>query len=468
MLKSTPRSMRPFLRTTKRAILKYSFFAIPAIFLALSGCKESDEQIGLNLRPDGGVIEGIVVDSFNIITRTIAEDSLQTDSLSRNVLGSMNDPVFGKSSASLAFDFSLPEINIDFGADPKLDSVILTIVYEKEIGHYGDFTSPQQLEVYRLDEQLERELSYSSEYIPRYTENLATVSRLFQFDDTVSWDEEGREVTEVGVLRIPLNAAFGNELLQAEAGVYGSNDAFRDFLNGMYIKAVGDPMSGEGGIANVNLLHNNSKLLLYYNDTLTEEFLITSTSSRFGHYDVDIPGSIESQFGQVGVHFDETYVQSMGASKTRINIEGLYDLVADGEPIFINEAKITLSVKDGSTSDERPAPERLLLLQPAASDSSNAFILDLIDVVAPPNANWIGRTNYGGNLDPEKNTYTFHVNRHLQDLLDTYLATGEKKDRGFYLIIPSDNPITASRLILDNSQNGAEPKIEFKVTYIKL
>jgi len=89
-------------------------------------------------------------------------------------------------------------------------------------------------------------------------------------------------------------------------------------------------------------------------------------------------------------------------------------------------------------------------------------------VVAPPNANWIGRTNYGGNLDPETNTYTFHVNRHLQDLLDTYLATGEKKDRGFYLIIPSDNPITASRLVLDNSQNGTEPKIEFKVTYIKL
>lgn len=460
--------MRTYLRKTSIAIFKYSYLLIAAIFLAMSGCKESDEQIGLNLRPDGGVIDGIVVDSFNIITRTIAEDSIQTDSLSRNVLGRMNDPVLGVSSAALAFDFSLPEINIDFGVDPTLDSAILTIIFEKEIPHYGDFNTPQDLEVYRLDERLEREFSYSSEYVPRYSDMIGSITTRFDFEDTASWQEEGETITEIGVLRIPLDAAFGNDMLNAEAGVYGSNEAFRDFLNGVFIRSVGNPATGEGGIANVNLLHNNSKLLLYYNDTLTEEFLITSTASRFGHYEVNTPLSIENQFSQTGTHFDETYVQSLAGLKTRINIDGLYDLVSDGDPIFINEAKLTFSIKDGSTSDDYPAPERLLLLQPSASDSTNSFIIDLIDVVAPPNQNWVGRTNYGGNLDPANNTYTFHVNRHLQDLLDTYLATGVKKDRGFYLIIPSDNPITASRLVLDNSQNGPKPKIEFKVTYIKL
>jgi len=459
--------MKHYLNRIKTTSSLFTAFFLILCFTVINGCKDNESNLGVNLRPDGGLIEGIVTDSFTITTRSIREDSIQTDSLSMNILGSIFDPVFGLRKASVAFDLSLPEINIDFGADPIADSLVLSIVFDREDAHYGEFNSRQHIQVHRLTERLESGLSYSSDYQFNVGDVLADENIKFGLKDTAQWIENGNTVQEVGVLRLKLDITLANELLNAGAGVFGSNDAFQELLNGLVISAFGDNLvPGEGGIAGVNLRHSNSKMLLYYNDSLSKEFIIGGTAERVGKYEFEIDPQVSNQFSQIGNHFHETYILQ-GAVKTKIDIDGLYDLVKDGEQILINEAKLTFTINPLSLTAGYPAPERLLLLQPSAIDSSNAFIIDLVDEIAPPNASWVGNTNYGGRLDESEMTYTFRINRHLQDLLDTYLITGEKKDRGLYLIIPSDNPITSSRVVLDNSQTG-ERNIKLKVTYIKL
>jgi hypothetical protein len=441
-----------------------------SLVFGFGACKKSDNDLGLNLRPDGGIIDGIIKNDFNIITRTVSEDSLQTDSLSRNLLGAIYDPIFGISTAAVYFDLALPEINIDFGANPKLDSVVLSIVLDTKDLSYGNTTTKQHIVVKELDELLEAKKQYYHPYTPATKGILADGNYSFGLKDTIEWLEENKKLTAVGMVRIPLSNTLGNALLNADPSSYGSNQAFRDFLKGLYVSALSDNLSpGEGALHPVNLINANSKVTLFYNDSLKRDFLVNSTSQRVGEYSNQTESQISNQFDKYGMHFNETYVRGMGGAKTKINIEGLYDLVADGQPILINEAKLTLSVKSGSTSSDYPAPPRLLLLQPSLSDSTaNTFILDLIDEIAPPSGSWLGFTNYGGILDEDKQEYVFHINRHLQDLIQHYLATGEKKDRGFYVIVPSDNPITPSRLVLDNDQSGSDPKIELKVTYIKL
>lgn len=458
--------MKHYFNRAKTSQGLFATFLILLSFSVFVGCKDNESNLGVNLRPDGGVIDGIVKSDFKITTRSIAEDSIQTDSLGTNLLGSLNDPIFGLRKASVAFDLSLPEINLDFGDNPSLDSLVLSIVFDREDGHYGDFKSEQHIQVLKLEELLESELSYSSKYAFKKGEILADVNVKFELDDTARWVENGSTVEEVGVLRIQLASSFGEALLNADQGIYGSNEAFTEFINGLVIQSIGDNLGqDQGGIAGINLRHSNSKVLLFYNDSLSKEFNIGTSAERVGNYEESLEPSISNQFSAVGTHFEETYILQ-AAVKTKIDIDGLYDLVSDG-PILINEAKLSISIQDGTSSDKYPAPERLLLLQPSKSDSSNSFILDLIDEIAPPNPNWVGNTNYGGNLDEDKSGYTFRMNRHLQDILDTYLETGEKIDRGLYLIIPSDNPITSSRVVLNNAQISGR-NIELKVTYIKL
>ncbi|MCB9246621.1 MAG: DUF4270 domain-containing protein [Flavobacteriales bacterium] len=434
------------------------------------GCKDEDRSLGLNLRADGGNIDALILDSFDIITRTIREDSLRTDSLSLNVLGAINDPLTGLRKAGICLDFALPEINIDFGSTPEPDSVVLTLLFDKNSEHYGEFQTLQRFEVRRMEERIYGSDQYYSTYIPNTGALLADVETHFNFSDTVTWLENGVKKSAVGALRIKLSKEFGTELTSpSNRGNYSSNESFRNFFKGLALLPKTDHLSpGEGGIAAIDLLNANSKMLIYYNDTLSKEFLINSTCARIGSYESDYPANISSQFDQGGTHYPETYIQSLGGLKTKIEIKGLYDLVADGNPVFINEAKLTIRVKKSTLTEDYPAPDRLLLLQPGSEDSSNTFILDLIDEIAPINPLWIGNTNYGGSYDSKTSTYTFRINRHLQKLLDDFLAQGTVNNRGFYLIIPSDRPVTASRVVLENGELGMRGGIELKVTYIKL
>ena len=121
-----------------------------------------------------------------------------------------------------------------------------------------------------------------------------------------------------------------------------------------------------------------------------------------------------------------------------------------------------------TVSEAYTAPSRLLLLQPSEEDGSNAFIQDLVDVLFPRSQAWVGFTSYGGSYNTIDETYSFGVTRHLQLLLDTYLNSGEDNNRGFYLIIPSDNPVTPSRVVLDTDNSGSAKNIQLKVTYTKL
>jgi hypothetical protein len=315
-----------------------------------------------------------------------------------------------------------------------------------------------------MNEIIEREEAYFSNYQPALGDQIGTWTGNLLSEDTVWFEEDGDLKWQINTLRIPLDNSFGEDFFTN--GQFGSNEVFLQFLNGIaLVPRTSGLGSGEGNIVGIEKESDNSKLIVYYNGGLRKEFDMNSESQNISTYQFDPrPAAIQTQFDNRGTHFDEAYLQAMGGSKLRLEIPDLFKLVEYGNAIAINEARLTLTVKDGSATDNFPAPERLLLLQPDAEDSSNSFILDLIDVLVPPNSGWVGNTNYGGDYDSDSKTYTFRFNRHLQSLLDAYLSSGENSNRGFYVIVPSDNPITPSRLILDTDNMG----LELKVTYTKL
>lgn len=442
-------------------------------FLFFSGfisCKKYEGDIGYDLLPNTNSYSGIVVDTFSVIAKTVKEDSIRVDSLSSSILGAINDPLFGITSANLYTQCLLEEINIDFGTNPTLDSVVLALVMDSDNEAYGNVNSEVRIGVHKMGEILKKEYRYFSDYNPALLEAIGNYQGRLNPADTVYYYEGKNLQKTTGLLRIKLDRTFGESFFHANA--YGSNESFLNFLNGIaLIPEPGSLSTNQGSIVPIDLNHSDTKLIVYYNDSLTKEFTVSDQAERIMHYDVvSRSGAISSQLAVTNGHFDETYIQSMGSCKTRIFIPGLLDLVKDGNQVVINEAKLTLTIKDGTASDNYPAPERLLLVQPANSNGTgaNSLILDLIDQIAPENSGWIGYTNYGGSLNSDGTTYTFHFNRHLQSILDTYLSTGVDGNKGFYILIPSDVPITPSRVVLDTRNNQSVTNIKVKVTYTKL
>lgn len=454
--------MTPYFRkiNIKAALTAAFFLSIPF----MQSCKRGDDVVGTDFLPEGDAYASIVEDSFTLRAYSIPEDSLKIDSLSTQILGAINDPEFGSSRASLYTQILLREINVDFGTSPTIDSVILSLQRDGSVNAYGNPNSSISIDLYRMNEIIEREEAYFSNYQPALGNQIGTWTGNLLSEDTVWFEEDGDLKWQINTLRIPLDNAFGEDFFNN--GQFGSNEVFLQFLNGIALVPRTNGLStGDGNIVGIEKESDNSKLIVYYNGGLRKEFDMNSESQNISTYQFDArPAAIQNQFDNRGTHFDEAYLQAMGGSKLRLEIPDLYKLVEDGNAIAINEARLTLTVKDGSATDDFPTPERLLLLQPDAEDSSNSFILDLIDVLVPPNSGWIGNTNYGGDYDSDTKTYTFRFNRHLQSLLDAYLSSGENSNRGFYVIVPSDNPITPSRLILDTDDMG----LELKVTYTKL
>ena len=140
----------------KKAYFSCLIIAISAIFIA--SCKKKENALGKDLLNSDSYLSGTTTDTFDIISYSIIEDSIVTDNASNVVLGSYNDPVFGKVDASIYTQIRLAGINPNFG-DPAtivIDSFVLSLKY---VGYYGDLT-PQTFEVYELNEDLNIDSTY--------------------------------------------------------------------------------------------------------------------------------------------------------------------------------------------------------------------------------------------------------------------------------------------------------------------
>jgi len=437
-------------------------FSLLVVLLSFSSCKNDEINTGLDLLPTNGQLNSIVSDTFSIISYTVKADDVKTDSLTANILGAINDPEFGVSGASLYTQFLLPEINLNYGTNPKLDSCVLVLKYGSS-SPYGNLNSQQEVNFYKITDVLKSEATYYQNTPIAIGDKIGSFLGVFSPFDSVLSVSKGDSVMLPPQLRVKLNNSFGNELINAPASVYGSNTSFLDYLKGIaMVPATGSLGSGKGAIVNINLLSVYTELVVYYNDSLKKSFQITGESEHIQNYTFpQRSAGVQEQLNNPGTNRAYSYVQAMSGAKTKIEIPHLKNLVQDGRKAIIQEASITFFPVAGSVSSTYPAPARFFLFQPDSVTGKNIAIVDLVDYLLPP-VGWTGYTNYGGLYDATTGSVTFHFNRHLQNILDQYLITGQDLNKGFFLTIPSDFPITPGRFYMDNT------KTKVKIIYTKL
>ncbi|MFH1321741.1 MAG: DUF4270 domain-containing protein [Bacteroidota bacterium] len=403
-------------------------------FLLLAACNDP-EVIGLDVQPLGDKLNVSFCDTSTLITYTVREDSIRTDEMALNLLGSYNDPVFGLSSASFYTQFSLPVNNVDFGSGFTPDSLVLSLALSD---YYGDLSSDHTIKVFELTEDIYIDSSYYS-------------TRDFEYDQVLAYTtipvQDGDNLVVVN-----LNNILTDKFELSNSSNFDDNDAFTTFLKGFYITTAPTPQGSS--ILYFNLLSSLTKLTLYYHnntDTTSFDFVIDNSCARINHFEHNYSETaIEHQLNDTSHEQDSVYVQGMSGLKTFISFPYLSSWVNSGK-IVVNKAELVLTVEENTYNEYAP-PYKLTL---AAIDESGQIHF------LPDDEIFEGASYFGGAYDSGKNQYTFNIARHIHAILNE-----GQIDHGLYLLVAGSS-VNASRAILKGGGSAAS-KMKLNLTYTKL
>lgn len=400
--------------------------------LIIASCNKEPDLIGLDLLPEGDRLNMSYTDTSSIIAYSVREDSLITMNLASNLLGYLNDPVFGPVKASFYTQYRLPNNNLNFGDNPVADSIVFTLVYN---GVYGDSLTQHTVKVYELADSLRtfKKTYYSSSTMPVLPTPIGEatfVPNLLKADSV-----DGKFVKPH--LRIALTQEFANKILSSSAETLSSNRFFAQIFKGLFIDAAPIAAGSPGSILHFDMLNEMSRVVLYYHndkDTTSVKFLINSSCIRFNNfnnydYASASPELLQQFAGDTTTMHQHVFLQSMAGSKVKLRIPWLGNIPQNAK-IAVNEALLVFT--DSEPGNIFKAPGQLSLR--GLSDSSTYV------VVADER---IGAAYFGGRYINKKE-YQFRITKYVQDRM----MYPDLPDNGLMLLIPAGS-LTANRLILN-------------------
>jgi hypothetical protein len=417
------------------------------ISLFLFASCESTSTIGLEVDPTSA-IQGNLIDTLTISSRTQLEDVANTRGVIRHPLGYINDPIFGTSEASLAMVVNLPNsTTYEFGTTPVLDSAILVLNYSSEF--YGDSTSTYSIDVHQLNENItqnetflnNKNYNFSSTVIGNKTGKLYPTTKYKVTDPVTGKADTLRTVTPQ--LRIKLDRTFiQNNIVNLSTDNLKLNERFVSSFKGLKVQINKANSTGNGGIMFFDFAGDNSALALYYkkqNATTTTaidtvpviNFPIKNTinpiAATIKH---DYTGTaIATQLANPNTQYATTFLQPLAGLKNKISFPYLRKFASDLGKVVINKAELVIDLSSGSDIIPYNAAPRLALYRYDIADQRQ----NLPDnnpgtqtVAGDPRA--VSPQVFGGFYNSVTRQYTFVVTAYIQDLLD-----GKTQDYGTFL-----------------------------------
>jgi hypothetical protein len=442
-----------------RIFKKFSWFSAGLFLItaiSLSTCKNEENELGLNLQPPGDKLNVKSTDTTTVVAYSQIADSVKTDETSLTLLGSIYDPVFGKTTASFYSQFRLSLPAFDFGATPFPDSLVLTLTYSSL---YGDSTSAMTVKVYEMAQQIHIDSSY-------YSDQSVGIKDILLAEKTFTPNLTDSVIVGSDTLKPHLRinlTSMGNELamklLTCPADSMASNTSFLNYFYGLYVTA--EPANSGGSIVSFDLMSILSGLTLYYhnalNDSLSFIYVINSNCARFGNFTHDYSVGDAAFKAQVldkdtSLGKNICYVQALGGVKTFVRFPHIRDYYKNGK-IAVNEARFFMKANE---PDADLAPASTLVLVKRTADSSYTITPDQLE----------GSSYFGGYYDKNQQGYWFRITSTVQELM-----RGTNPDYGFEIYV-SGGAVNAQRVLLDgtNPQLPVAPgdRMKLVLTYTSL
>jgi hypothetical protein len=425
-------------------------FAICAI-LAASACKEP-EGIGLEVLPDGEQMPIAWVDTFSLEVSTITHDSVPTSGINSQLIGDFNDPIFGRLSSELFFQFKPSESNLEFPSDAVVDSMILNLAYSGSYGNTDKLKGLMQFGVYELTEDLYPTCTAEdSTYYSRAAHSISTTP----LADFTLWPNLYSEIETLdGVLspsmRVPLNSDLGTRIINSAN--LASDEVFVEEFKGLNVKPIDLVRpSGTGSILNLDVNSSDSQIEMYYHtdneDTIRQFFPVTCLDGVHTAFSHEFsPEVTDALTGGTASGANTFYIQSMASLRAKIEIPHLKELNQLGY-VAINKAELLIPI-DQSVVSEYGVPTSLFVTGIDSGDAA-VFVVDQFE----------GPDYYGGVYDSENKEYIFNIARHLQSILNN----PEEEDYGLY-VVNAGTATTAARGVFNGPEHATKP-MKLRMTY---
>jgi len=410
-------------------------------FMLLSGCESKPDYIGSDLLPSGDNFT-VSFDSMEVVYGyTKLGDSLVGSNKNVQLLGSIIDPLFGFSKAEYVTQIEATSNSGSFGPNPKIDSVILTLQYEK---FQGEDNLSQQIRVYEFMEFIRKDTNY-------YTNQ--DITDLYRQPELGN----GWMSKDDTLIRIPITEeTFINKFLQAEDSILSSAEYIQELMYGLYI--TGDDVATEGGIATINADAEGTMLEFYYaNDTvdsISQNYTISrQRCQQFNLFSHDYTGYPIGEFLIDTSRNDSLlFIQSMAGVYPKIRFPEFPRWI-DSMPVAINEAKLIFPVVDSSLTQQKSEnlPSKVVMYLQEPSGRYN-FVYD--QVVSPE--------SFGGDYQDFSNSYNFTIKVHLQSI-----AAGDVDNLEMIIRIANGDEVV-SRGVLYGWSEDFMKRTRLEITYTRL
>jgi hypothetical protein len=414
-----------------------SFPLLIVVLICLSSCKKEPTTLGLSILPSTDTLMVKEIDTVTIVAHSLLQDSIRTDKTKTNILGSIVDPVFGKTTASFCTQVRLSSEDVNFGINPVLDSLVLMLRYSSI---YGNPEASQNIRVYELNETLSVDSTYYSNHkIQYYNTLLADLTFRPDLKDSISIF--GKKV--LPHLRINLSRQtdyFGNKILYAPNDVLQINKKFVEFINGLYIQA--SPANSDGSLISFNMSNALTKMVIYFHnedstgkirDSLNYDFVINDLCARLNTFDHYQYADAIPEFKNQVLNHDTAegrnllFLQGLAGVKIKLRLPYIKNFSSN---LAINNASLVL--KNFETDTTLAPPAQLILVQ----EDSVGKLHSLIDQGE-------GSAYYGGTYNASNRSYSFRLTRYIQEIIQ-----GKIKNTNLYLMVnnPSSNVLLPQRM----------------------
>lgn len=348
-----------FLTPEMRSKSSFLFFPLVIAILISSCTKLERTTLGGDLLPGG---DRLVTDTIILpvtTTNYIEIDSTYSGKADQHLLGFINDPMFGTTTASMYLQL-LPTLYPFTYAVAKdslfLDSCVLSLSFT---GAYGDTSAVSKVNVYKISDP-----TFKANKLYRLTDapNFSTGDFLGSASVTVGdirrpYRAAYKADSVFNQLRIRLSDAFGRLLLDQNNvnGAFQNDTIFKNFLNGFAI--ITDSVTSGNVINYFQLTGETTRLNLYYrqrnregkDDTTVARFTFVNDTIRSANANKihrNYAGSTAQPILTAGVPSSLVYVQTAPGTAVRVSIPGL-DTLTRGSYIIHRAELVAQQVYQG-------------------------------------------------------------------------------------------------------------------------
>jgi Domain of unknown function (DUF4270) len=429
------------------------------LLLALAtatACHKPEEDIGLDVLPDGSALGTVVMDTTRIVAWSRIPLAGKTSALSRNVTGSYLDPDFGLVTTGLVTQMLLSTSNVGFNDSTTgrvCDSLVLSLAYDATAYGYGN-RDPQGFRVFRLAEELFPDSVYYNDDAPLSTpiDLVAGNRRAFAIEPFQGPVIGGDTLSPQ--LRIPLLQSLGQELLEHwGTAELQNNDNFVKYFKGLLVIPDAEAsVPYQQAALYFNLLNPDSKLTLYYHtttDTLSFDFIINTGSVRYtiSHFDHDraLQPDLPLALADTAAGQQHIFLQALGGLRGELRFPGLENYAARGYGAL---AKAELIVPVEGTYYPLYTPPSQIFVFRKDEDGDDATIPDQV-----PTFNLVG-----GSYDAEEKAYRLVITQWVQGVINgTYPNTGLG-------MVSGSNGVSVNRVKLAGPEHAAE-RMRLRLTF---